>query len=154
MIFLDYYIISCINFRFLNFCILSVVLGRARVETVCHLTFLTMTLGCLFFERKREKKKRMQVTKIYWTPWKEIQWAFLPKRQFAPYHEWSLSFAACCNWPTPTRPTVVCFKTLSLSGSLNSPTDTLHTSSIFCNSTAQQQISRFATERHLDFLNS
>lgn len=64
--------------------------------------------------REREKKKRMQVTKIYWTPWKEIQWAFLPKRQFAPLHEWSLSLAACCNWPTPTRPAVVCISSHSL----------------------------------------
>lgn len=29
-------------------------------------------------------------------------------------HEWSLSFAACCNWLSPTRLTVVCFRTLAL----------------------------------------
>ena len=49
-------LVTFLYFRFPHSCILSFVLGRERVETVCHLTFSTMTLGCLFLERKRAKK--------------------------------------------------------------------------------------------------
>lgn len=69
----------------------------------------TITLGCLYFQEKREVKKITDVsTNIYWTCWEEIQWAFLPKGQFSPFYEWSLSFATGCNWPTSTRLAVVC----------------------------------------------